>query len=458
MIKNRKGKWVSTFTILTLVFVLLIGCAKTGSNANSTNNAQSSSPTAAPADKATEKPKAAEKVTLTLLIDNQATLDGLKAVTDLIEKKFNIATTYDLRPNGAEGDNVVKTRLATNDMDDLNFYNTGSLFAAIHPEANFVDLSNEPFMANVTDSFKSTVSDKGKFYAIPSGSSMAGGWLYNKKVYAELGLSVPKTWAELIANSEKIKAAGKTAVIESFKDSWTAQIILLADYYNIQAQVPTFAADYTANKAKYATTPAALRSFEKLQEINKKGLMNKDFQATTLDAALKMLVDGTGVQYPQLTVQLDSIFAKYPDKINDIGVFPQPSDSAEINGYTVWMPSGISLNKNSKNIEAGKKWMEFFLSPEGIAALSTKSKANGPFVVKGAKLPDDAYPAVKDMLTFFDANKTAPALEFVSPIKGPNLPQISVEVGSGFKAPLDSAKDYDKDVEKTAKQLNLAGW
>ncbi len=32
------------------------------------------------------------------------------------------------RPQGADGDNVVKTRLSTGDMDDVFEYNSGSLF------------------------------------------------------------------------------------------------------------------------------------------------------------------------------------------------------------------------------------------------------------------------------------------------------------------------------------------
>ena len=43
----------------------------------------------------------------------------------------------------------------------------------------------------------------------------------------DLGLSVPKDWATFMANSEKVKAAGKTGVIQSFADSWTAQLFVL---------------------------------------------------------------------------------------------------------------------------------------------------------------------------------------------------------------------------------------
>ena len=59
-----------------------------------------------------------------------------------------------------------------------------------------------------SNSFLPTVSQNGQIFGVPSGTAMGGGILYNKKVYADLGLSVPKTWAEFEANNEKIKAAG----------------------------------------------------------------------------------------------------------------------------------------------------------------------------------------------------------------------------------------------------------
>jgi raffinose/stachyose/melibiose transport system substrate-binding protein len=401
---------------------------------------------------------AGKRVILNMLIDNQSAIDGIKGIIAAAEKKYNITVTIDLRPGGAEGDNVVRTRLATGDMDDLCFYNSGSLFQALNPPQNFVDLTDEPFMSTVLDSFKSTVSVNGRVYGIPAHTAMGGGWFYNKKVYAQLGLKVPKSWSELLANCDKIKAAGKIAVIGSYKDDWTSQLILLADYFNVQAQYPNFATDYTAHKASFSSTPIAFRGFEKLQEIYKKGYMNKDLLATTYDVALKMLADGSGAHYPMLTFALSNIRNIAADKLNDIGFFAQPGDAATSNGLTVWMPAGIYLNKGGTNVEAAKKWAAFYVSAEGLAAFMEKQKPDGPFAIRGAKLPADVPPAVTDMLPYFDSGRTAPALEFLSPIKGPSLPQITVECGSGIKVPLECAKEYDKDVEKQAKQLGLPGW
>ena len=401
---------------------------------------------------------AQQKVNLSLLIDNQTALDGIKGVIAAAEKALNISVTIDLRPGGAEGDNVVRTRLATGDMDDLSFYNSGSLFQALNPPQNFVDLTDEPYMSTILDSFKQTVSVDGRVYGIPAQTALGGGWLYNRKVYGQLGLRVPRTWSELLANCDRIKAAGKIAVIGSYKDDWTSQLILLADYFNVQAQDPTFATDYTAHRATFSNTPIALRGFQKLAEIYQRGYMNKDALATTYDQALKMLADGTGAQYPMLTFVFTSIKDYAPDKVNDIGFFGQPGDTAAKNGMTVWEPAGIYLYKQGSNVDAAKQWAAFFVSQQGLAAYMEQQRPDGPFAIRGVALPPDVPAAVKDMLPYFDSGNTAPALEFLSPIKGPNLPQITVEVGSGIVSPAEGAAQYDKDVEKQAKQLGLTGW
>lgn len=437
---------------------LLSAC---GSN-NGENKASSTATGAESSDSGTQSsPKAsAKQVKLTANVGNATdTQNTAKALIAAFEKKYpNISVEIELSPGGTEGDNLLKTKLATGDASDIIFYNSGSLLQALNPEQNLVDLTNEPFQANIEDSFKQTVSFNGKVYGAPYQSSGVGGWFYNKKVYAQLGLSVPKTWDELMANVKKIKESGNgiAPIIGTYKDTWTSQLIFLSDFYNVQAEDPTFAADYTANKAKYATTPAALRSFEKLQDTA--GYMNKDYLATTLDAGVKMLAEGKGAMYPMLSLIIPTILQNEPDKIDDIGFFAQPGDSADKNGLTVWMPNAVYIYKNTQHLEEAKLFVNFVGSVEGMEAVATASKPTGPYVVKGAQMPDDTPQAVKDMLPYFDEGKTAPALEFLSPVKGPSLENFTIQVGSGQISAKEAAKAYDQDVIKQAQQLGLKGW
>ena len=93
-----------------------------------------------------------------------------------------------------------------------------------------------------------------------------------------------------------------------------------------------------------------------------------------------------------------------------------------------------------------------------LPGLIFRRAPQGPFPIKGTKLPDNVLPAVKDLATYIDAGNTTPALEFLSPIKGPNLEQICVAVGSGQMDAATAAKNYDEDVVKQAQQLGLPGW
>ena len=404
----------------------------------------------------------ADDVTLNFLVDNNpSTVKMGQALIDAFQAKNpGIKITLDTRPGGAEGDNLIKTKLATGDMSDVFLYNAGSLFQAINPTKNLVDLTKEPFEANVLDSFKSVVTADGKVYGAPIQGAMGGGVFYNKKVYADLGLKVPTTWKEFMDNNAKIKAKGGVApVIQSFKDTWTSQLFVLGDFYNVLTADPTFPADYTANKAKFATTPAALRGFQHQEEVFKAGYLNSDFASATFDDALKMVATGKGAHYPMLTFAISNIRDKNPDQLKDVGFFALPGDDGAKNGLTTWMLAGIYVAKTTPHADDAKKFVNFIASKDGCDAQTKAIGVTGPYFVKGCDLPADIPPAVADLVSYFKKDGgTAPALEFLSPIKGPSLEQITVEVGSGLRPAADGAALYDEDVKKQAQQLGLAGW
>ena len=102
---------------------------------------------------------AADPVKLTILVDVQPhTVKATEQlVADFMAKNPNIKVEVETRPGGTEGDNAIKTRLATGEMPDVFLYNSGSLFHALNAPRNLVDLTDEPFQANVLDSFKLVV-------------------------------------------------------------------------------------------------------------------------------------------------------------------------------------------------------------------------------------------------------------------------------------------------------------
>lgn len=123
----------------------------------------------------------------------------------------------------------------------------------------------------------------------------------------------------------------------------------------MQREVPNFAEEYTAGKAKFSNTPEAQRGFERIQELYERGFMNEDYTVAEYGQGRQMLAEGEGVHYPMLTQVLENINEDFPELVNDIGIFPQPSDDPSINGFTVWMPNAYLINKDSEKVETAKK-------------------------------------------------------------------------------------------------------
>lgn len=355
------------------------------------------------------------------------------------------------------GDNYIKTLLATGEMEDMFFFNSGAQLAGLNPEDNLLDVAGDAWIEGVNDAFVLTVSSGDSVYGPPIGTATGGGIFYWIPDYEELGLEVPTTWDEFIANSEALKAAGKEPIIQSFGDPWTSQVFLLADFYNVLTEDPEWATAYTANQRSFAET-SALAGFEYLEELHDRGLFNSDFASLTYADAMLRIGQGQGTHYPMLTWAVDAIAQSYPENLDNVGFFALPGDGPEA-GLTVWMPPSVYAPKDTAHPDEVKQFMAFVASTAGCDALTSVVIPTGPYLVDGCTIPDDVPRAVQDMLPYFQEDGlTAPALEFLSPVKGPALPQITVEVGSGIRSAIDGAKLYDEDVKKQAQQLGLPGW
>lgn len=399
-------------------------------------------------------------VSLSFVLGNDtSTVATAKALADgFMRANPTIKIKTEIVPGGNEGDNIVKTRLSTGDMSDVFWYNSGSLLQALNPGQTLVDLTGDPVLKNVKKDYLPVVTQGGKVYGVPAAAATGGGILYNRKVYDKLDLKPPKTWAEFIANNEKVKAAGLTAVISTFKDAWTSQLFVLADYHNVRTAVPNFAQDFTAGRAKFASTPAAVAGFQHLAEVHAKGYVNRGFGSATEDQGQKMLIEGKGAHYPMLGVTLPPQLATFPQAATDVGFFGIPGNDPAKHGATVWEPAAIYIAKTTEHLDAAKKFLSYVASPAGAEAVTKVAPPSGPYRIEGATLPADALQIAKDLQAYIDSGAVSPALEFVSPVKGPSLEQITVAVGSGLTPPAKAAAQYDKDVEKQAKQLGLPGW
>ncbi|MEV0951272.1 ABC transporter substrate-binding protein [Promicromonospora sp. NPDC050249] len=372
----------------------------------------------------------------------------------------DVSVTVEIRPGGTEGDNLIKTRLSTGEMADVFFYNSGSLLQALNPDSSLVDLSDEEWVGSLTEEFVPVVSTENGTYGAPLGASFAGGIVYNKPLYEELGLTVPTTWDEFMANNEKIAAEGDgvAPVIQTYGETWTSQLFVLGDFANVLAVDPEWAEQYTAHQRSYAEEPALL-GFQHQQEVAEAGYFNEDFASATFPDGARMVAEGEGAHYPMLSNVIQTVMQNTPDGVDDLGFFALPAEEAENTQATIWQPNALYVPRSTEGaeLEAAKAFVAFANSDAGCEIQNEMLPPAGPYAGT-CEVLDSAPPLLADIQAYFDAGKTANALEFLSPVKGPNLEKVTVEVGSGIRSAEDAAAFYDQDVENQAKQLGLEGW
>lgn len=111
--KNMKLKSLAMTATALVLTGTLAACGGSNSGSNTGTNAAAGG----------EGGNTEKKVTLSLLVDNtQDTVNLANAYVDAFQKKYpNITVEMETRPGGGEGDNIVKTRLATGDMTDVFF-------------------------------------------------------------------------------------------------------------------------------------------------------------------------------------------------------------------------------------------------------------------------------------------------------------------------------------------------
>jgi raffinose/stachyose/melibiose transport system substrate-binding protein len=460
----KKQKWLAALLVLVMVISLLAAC---GSSDTESSTASSSTESSKTEESKTEESTASEEedykvfdktVNLSILFSANSAHTGMDAVFAEAEERFNIHVDMETRVGGDEGETLVRTRLASGDMADICWFNSGALFFTLDPAKNFIPLTDEEYMGKVMDIFKKTVTVDDDVYGIPVASSQGAVFLYNRPIFEDNGYEIPEDWESLMALCEQMQADGVTPFGGTFADSWTAQLMLLGGYYELEQQVPDFAEGFTNHTITFAGTPEAVRIFEKSNEMLK--YTADDYLAAKYTDGQLGIAEGQYAMWPMLTQAIPKIQEVLPDKVNDVGAFAFPADDKANTGVTLWMPDELALNANleGEKLEAAKQLLRFYISEEGLALHGANELPKGTYVIEGSKLPDDAPQAIKDMQKYVEAGQYGLALEFQTSVKGPNSPQICTEAYSGTMTPEAAAQAYDEDCEKQAKQLGIAGW
>ena len=125
--------------------------------------------------------------------------------------------------NVPDAGTVLKTRISSGDIPDVvNVFPQNADFQEWAKNDVFTDLTGKEYLKNLAEGAAETYAINDKVYSVPL-TSNAWGFYYNQDKFAELGLEIPKTWAEFEKLVKDIQDKGETPFALSLTqaDAWT---------------------------------------------------------------------------------------------------------------------------------------------------------------------------------------------------------------------------------------------
>ncbi|MBV8143090.1 MAG: carbohydrate ABC transporter substrate-binding protein, partial [Verrucomicrobia bacterium] len=232
----------------------------------------------------------------------------------------------------------------------------------IYNERFLIALNDLPGMENYSEIAKAAWStDDGKTaFAVPM-ASVIHGFFYNKAIFKELGLSVPKTESDFLAVLEKVKANGKyIPLVMGTKDQWESATM---GYQNIGPTLwdgETGRKDLIKGTAKY-NGGGFLAAFEALAKW--RPYLPPGYQALAYPDSQNLFAQGRGAIYPAGSWDI-GVFRQMNPKL-DFGAFKPYSFDGKTEPIIDDHPDiALGLNAASKNQEAARVFLSWIASPE----------------------------------------------------------------------------------------------
>lgn len=307
--------------------------------------------------------------------------------------KANPGITVKFSPTSPpEYDSALNARLTAGTAGDLITCRPFDVSLDLFKKGHLDKLNGAPALKSFPESAQvAWQTDDGKAtYCVPM-ASVIHGFFYNKKVFAELGLSVPVTEADFFAAMEKIKAQGKVAPIAlGTADQWETNQIVFTGIGPNHWKGEEGRKALIAGTKKF-TDPEFVSTWETMAKWAP--YLPKGYQAQTYGDSQNLFGTGRAAIYP--AGSWDISYFEGNSKVG-FGAFKPPvqkaGDPCYISDHT---DIAMGLNSKSKNKADAQVFLSWLASKE-FADLYT-NKVTGFFSLSNHKI-DVKNPVAKEMI------------------------------------------------------------
>jgi raffinose/stachyose/melibiose transport system substrate-binding protein len=318
--------------------------------------------------------------------------------------------------------------------------NPGATYVIAKP-GYLLDLSDQPWAAQLPDAFKKVAQYEGKTYNAVFGLNGIGA-VYNDDAMSKAGLTPPETWTDLLAFCRAAAGKGTPAFALGIQDNWVTQLAL---YSLVATTVYSGDRDFDTKmqngQATFAASPWTT-AMAKYQEMEKAGCFQKNPLGTSYEASQTLAATGKTLGVIQGNWIISLLKQKNPSGKFTMKALPATDDPASF-----IMPAaagaGYGINAKAKNKDLALKFVTFVMSPAGM---KTFNEIQGSLpTLPGAGTTVD--PGLTELTTYVKDNRTVPFMDQLWPNAKVQQTMLSglQEVFSDQATATEVLKDMDTD-------------
>lgn len=340
-----------TLAVMCALFIVAVACAPGGGEQS-------------PAEEAATGSEPGEDVELTVWSWRQEDVEQYEAMFAVYEEQ-NPGVKVEFKPfKNTEYNQILTTGLTGStgpDVVQLKAY--GGIQPHIDSRA-ILPLDEEIAGLEVfPDEVLAALSGRsdGRIYGVPFAIQTLQ-VIYNKEIFADLGLDVPQTWQEFHDVASALDDAGLIPVALAGGDAQVSVPVAAEVFGSARYGGSTFAEAVQAGEKDF-TADEYVAALDLMAELEP--YFSPDVTATTYDDARVQFVSGAAAMYPGGVWEVGFFRSQDPDL--DIGIFDVPpgdgwaSDTPLTPGF---VDGGYGVAANSSNPGAAKKLVEWMATAE----------------------------------------------------------------------------------------------
>jgi raffinose/stachyose/melibiose transport system substrate-binding protein len=289
---------------------------------------------------------------------------------ELFEERTGVPVELNIQDDDLYETIGLNNLLSGGEPPDIYFEWTGARLSARYDEGHAADLSDavsDGPLAGLFDEgdFKGMEID-GQVVMVPGVADVTNVLWYNTEIFADLGLTPPTTWDELLATCQALDAEGIVPIASGNADLWAAGNWLAHQSSRVVGEDA-----YDAALAREATfdTSEWVDALGYVDDLRENGCVNESVNAINDNEGAQLFFQGAAAMHPIGSWLVSWAVEAAPDLSFDYVNLPSIPEGSGAQDSVIGVATGYVVNADSDMIDEAADFLALFNSEEIVAKL-----------------------------------------------------------------------------------------